>query len=77
MAKIDAELLKGLKFRTSREITRMEEGKEVKSFVPNEVPLTTENVLSHRDKGDQVIIVAADGQKHVVSKKAAEKEEKK
>lgn len=57
-------LLRGLVFRTSRQ-KKTENGKV---NVPVERALTAADVLSWRDNGDTVIIIAADGQKHTVEK---------
>lgn len=65
---IDAKYLKGLKFRTSEEKVVTEDGRKVKKYVPVERDLTPDDVLDWKDYGDDVVIVTADGQKHVVSK---------
>lgn len=57
--------LDGLSFRTSRQKPG-EGGKTVN--IPVERALTADDVLSWRDNGATVTIVAADGQKHTVDK---------
>ncbi len=73
MEEIIGKLLKGLKFRTSegREIVD-ENGKKKTKFIPIERALKPGDVLSWKDKGDVVVIVAKDGTKHTVAKEAAE-----
>lgn len=73
MEEISVKLLKGLKFRTSdgREVVD-ENGKKKTKFIPVERALKPDDVLDWKDKGDAVVIVAKDGQKHRVSKEALE-----
>ncbi len=72
---LDEKYLKGLTFQTSEKRTVREENKLVERFYPKELPLAPEHVLDVKDVGDALIIVAADGRKHRVAKKA-EKAEK-
>ena len=64
---IDKKYLAGLKFKSSKK------DKESGAFVPTERALQPADVLDWKDKGDTVVIVTADGKKHTVNKKAAEK----
>lgn len=64
---IDKKYLAGLKYKSS------EKDKESGAFVSTKRQLQPADVLDWAEKGDTVIIVTADGQKHKVSKKAAEK----
>lgn len=67
MAKpIDAKYLKGLVYRSSNP----EKSEEGVRHVPTKRDLEPADVLDWKDNGDTVTIVTADGQKHVVSKKA-------
>lgn len=71
---INPALLKGLTFRTAETRDVPGEGgqKEKRSF-PIERPLKVSDVLAVQDAGTEVVIVAADGQKHRVSKAAVAK----
>jgi len=77
ISELDKRLLKGLTFKTNKKMTKSEEGKEVEFFVPDEVPLAPEHILSVKDLTTHVQLVTADGRKHRVSKLAPAKEEKK
>jgi len=73
---IDKKFLAGLTFRTSNaKKVQGEDGTKVQ-HVPVERPLKPADVLDWVEKDDTVVIVAADGRKHEVSKKAAEKADK-
>ncbi|MCE5265723.1 MAG: hypothetical protein LLG97_19615 [Deltaproteobacteria bacterium] len=73
MEQIDGKLLKGLKFRTAEEkVVQDENGGKKKKYFPIERQLKPEDVLSWKDLGDAVSIVAGDGQKHRVEKEPAE-----
>jgi len=50
------------------------DGEEIRR-VPVERELTPEDVLDWKDKGDAVTIVAADGTKHIVSKRGGEEKD--
>lgn len=69
----DPAYLKGLTFRDAetRKVKDEDTGKEKEIAVPRERPLKAEQVLAWKDYGDLVVIVAADGRKHRVEKKAA------
>lgn len=69
--KIDAKWLRGLKFKTSegREVAD-EGGKKKTKYIPVERALKPDDVLSWKDRGDAVVIVAGDGSKHTVAKDA-------
>jgi len=72
MAKaINAKLLEGLIFRTTveKKVTGKDK-KEKKIRQAVERPLTPDDVLEWKDKGDEVVIVTKDGQKYTVSKKS-------
>lgn len=69
MAGIDTKWLKGLTFRTSESRTVREDGQTVVRHFPVERALKPENVLDFKEYGTEIIIVAADGQKHRVVKK--------
>lgn len=71
---INPALLKGLTFRTAetREVPGEGGKKEPRSF-PIERALKASDVLAVRDAGTEVVIVAADGQKHRVAKAALTK----
>ncbi len=67
--KIDAKYLEGLKFRGAEiKKVKTDAGDKEKS-VPFERDLTADDVLDWKDKGDSVVIVTADGQKHTVARK--------
>ncbi|WP_028318955.1 hypothetical protein [Desulfobulbus elongatus] len=59
--------LAGLTLRTSERL----EGENGRRWVPVERPLTPADVLAVSDLGDTVVIVAADGRKHVIAKATA------
>lgn len=72
--KIDSKYLKGLRFRSSDPVKgRSEDGQETIKHIPNERALKIEDVLDWKDCGTEVVIVAADGQKHRVAKKEDKK----
>lgn len=60
---LDPDWLEGLTFRSNKEIDT-DDGRR---FVPEERDLTPADVLSWGNDGDTVVLVAADGQKHLVS----------
>lgn len=62
--KIDEKYLKGLKF-----------GYSEKEYVAKERALEPDDVLDWQDKGDCVVLVTADGQKHTVHKNKGERRE--
>jgi len=66
---IDGKWLKGLLFRTSE---RKQPKGEAARHVPVERKLRPSDVLDWRDTGETLVIVTADGRKHIVDKKAAE-----
>ena len=67
---IDGKYLRGLVFRSSKAV-KGEDG-SVK-YQPTERKLQVGDVLDWADQGETVVIVTADGKKHLVNKKAAEK----
>lgn len=67
---IDGKFLKGLTFRSSKPV---KDGDGNIKHQPTERALKPSDVLDWTEKGDTVVIVTADGQKHTVDKKAAEK----
>jgi len=64
---IDKKHLAGLKFKSSKKV-KTDDGVKHQAF---ERALQPTDVLAWSDQGATVTIVAADGQKHVVEKKAA------
>lgn len=70
MAKIDAKYLDGLVFNDVEKKKGTKDGRPVTQNIPVERPLTADDVLDWKDCGDTVVIVAADGRKHTVPKKA-------
>jgi urease accessory protein UreE len=66
---IDRKYLAGLKYRSSKPV-KTEGGVRHQA---TERALQPGDVLDWKDTGAAVVIVTADGQKHVVEKKAAEK----
>jgi hypothetical protein len=68
MAQVEAKYLKGLKFTgaTSKEV--VVNGKKRKKWTPFERALVPADVLAFAERGDNIVIVAADGQKHIVPK---------
>lgn len=67
---IDAKWLKGLTYRTSE---RKQPKGEAARNVPVERKLRPSDVLAWEDRGDAIVLVAADGSKHSVDKTTAEK----
>lgn len=65
---ITQEQLKGLKFHTHKKIKVQEDGKEIDRFIPDQVDLVPEHLLSAKDKGDHLSIVSGDGLKHKIPK---------
>lgn len=65
---IDEKYLKGLKFSGSEEKKVKVDRVEKKRYFPFERDLKPSDVLDWVDKGDTVVIVTADGQKHKVRK---------
>lgn len=70
---IDKKYLAGLTYRGSKAKKVQDDSGTKVQHVPFERPLSARDVLSWSDKGATVVIVAADGRKHVVGKKAADK----
>lgn len=66
---IDKKHLEGLVYRSAKQ-KKTEEGTV---NVPTERALAVGDVLNWKDNGASVTIVAGDGQKHVVTKKAEKK----
>ncbi len=69
--KLDKKYLKDLKFNGSRPIKEKVDGKEtgkVLSWKSFERALKEEDVLSFAERGNEIVIVAADGKKHRVAK---------
>lgn len=66
---IDGKFLKGLTFRSSKPV----KGQDGTRHQPTERALKPSDVLNWIDQGETVVIVAADGRKYNVNKKAAEK----
>lgn len=66
---LDAKYLKGLKCKSSEGKQVVEDGRKVTKYTPVERDLRSEDVLDWKDCGDKVVLVAADGQKHTVSKR--------
>ena len=57
--------LKGLKFHSSKKV----KGKEGRmTFQPTERALAEKDILSFAERGNQIVLVTADGQKHQVAK---------
>lgn len=74
--KLDAKWLTGLVFKTSALHEEREGGKKDGRVISKEWrkidrPLTVSDILDWRDNGDSVVIVAGDGRKYAVAKKAA------
>ena len=63
---IDKKLREGLVYRSSKQ----KKGENGTVNIPTERALTPNDVLDWTDKGASVVIVAGDGQKHTVVKKA-------
>ena len=69
MSKIDEKYLKGLDLRIAATRTEKdEEGKKKKEKYATTRPLAAKDVISFKDYGDHVVIVASDGMKHTVRK---------
>jgi len=66
--RIDAKLLKGLRYRTSEGKRVNEDGRNVMKYAPVERPMRQEDVLDWKDNGQTVTMVTADGQKLTVEK---------
>ena len=70
--KLDGKYLKGLKFSGSTPVQEKDEkGKEtgkIAFWKPFERALQEKDVLSFADRGNEIVIVAADGKKHRVAK---------
>lgn len=72
---IDKTYLAGLTFRSAKAVkVKGEDGERVQHRTV-ERPLTPADVLDWKDNGATLVIVTADGQKHVVGKKAGAKGE--
>lgn len=67
--RIDAKYLKGLKFTSS--VKKQVPGEAVKHHLV-ERRLGPADVLDWKDDGETLVIVAADGRKYIVDKKAAQ-----
>jgi hypothetical protein len=67
---VPVKYLAGLTYRDSeeREITDPDTGKKSTVYAPREKPLKAKDVLSWKDYGDEIVIVAGDGRKHRVKK---------
>jgi urease accessory protein UreE len=74
---IDAKFLDGLMFHSAEPKKIKKDGKEKQVWFPTERKLTPNDVLAWADKGETVVIVTADGQKHVVEKNPKKKEPEK
>ncbi len=71
---LKAEYLKGLTFATAEpRKTKNEDGRDSVKYVPIERALKISDVLDWKDCGAEIVIVAADGQKHRVAKKESKK----
>ena len=65
----DKKWLEGLKFKTSEAKVTEKEGRKIREFVPSVRPLKEADVLDWKDYGGSIVLVTADGQKVMVSKK--------
>jgi len=76
MAKaIEAKFLKGLTITVlQKKKIKGEDGDEVRKVLVKR-DLTPDDVLDWKDKGDAVVIVTADGQKHVVAKRGGDEKD--
>jgi hypothetical protein len=74
MEEINAELLKGLTFKTS-EVRKVkdENGRAKTSFVSVARPLKPDDVLDWKDCSGKIVIVAKDGRKYTVETEEAPK----
>ncbi|MBE0598969.1 MAG: hypothetical protein IH614_17075 [Desulfuromonadales bacterium] len=69
MEKIDKKYLKGLKYHSSEGKDVLgENGRKLKQYTHKERALTPDDVLSWEDKGREIVLVTADGQKVTVPK---------
>lgn len=67
MGSIDGKYLKGLKFKfADRKKVKVEGGPDRIEYTPKVRPLLPSDVLSWKVRGNELTLVAADGQKHVV-----------
>lgn len=66
---LDKKVFKGLTFKTNKKIkVAAEGGGEADAYVPDEVPLSHEHILTAKDLGTHIQLVTADGRKHRVVK---------
>lgn len=72
---ITEEQLSGLMFHTSEKRFKEENGKEIPYYVPAQIPMKPEHVLSAKEVGDITVIVSKDGRKHRIGKPEEGKEE--
>lgn len=70
MAQIDEKYLKGLKFTGAESEIVEVNGKKKTKWTPFKRPMKPQDVLAFKEKGDEVVIVAKDGKKHIVAKAA-------
>lgn len=70
---IDKKYLAGLVFKTSKATKVKGEDGERVQHRPLERQVSPADVLDWKDNGRALVIVTADGQKHTVDKKTAEK----
>jgi urease accessory protein UreE len=66
--KIDQKFLKGLKLHFAEQRKSKKDGRDVVQNIPQERPLTQDDILDWKDYGDTVVIVTADGQKYTIDK---------
>ncbi len=67
-AALDPKYLKGLSYRNAEERDVVEDGIKKKKKFPRVQPLTLDRVLSWREDGKEIVIVAMDGRKYRVKK---------
>lgn len=66
---LNPDWLKGLVFTgANKEEAKKEDGRKRIQYTPFKRPLTEADIVDWRDKGDSVVIVAADGKKYTVKK---------
>jgi urease accessory protein UreE len=66
--KIDKKYLAGLKFSTSKEQEKDENGKKRIVHIPVVRAMTPDDVLDWKEVGSEIVIVAKDGKKYRVPK---------
>lgn len=71
---IDPKYLRGLKFKSSVGKKVTDDGREVMKYSSVERPMLPGDVLDWKDRGDNIVLVTADGQKLTVSKEKENKE---